>query len=277
MSSSGGESHPSALTEPDVRLSPHPALPLQPQRRLCLRHGLLPLLVDQFPRLESRAPSLHPHYRASSLRRARPPLHLASVLGSSWVHHLEVSLGIEAKVPTFRTRACAGLTPSSCRSPLGPSAGIPRAPSQANVRSPVSMTSLTLSTRQQRFTRVRLSSAHLTGSSRLFRNAHHPGHWAGAASGGLDSDPAARVRGACPHLLCSMAALGGHDVGLLSAPSWRTNVRVRTLCYSATAKRRLESTINNVGIMRSPNRAIALPDQLESAEIRQYLNATYDA
>ena len=34
-SSSGGESHPSALTEPDVKLSPHPALPFQP-------HGFTP-------------------------------------------------------------------------------------------------------------------------------------------------------------------------------------------------------------------------------------------
>src|SRR5215210_2357816 len=30
QSSSGGESHPSALPEPDVRLSPHPAPTLQP-------------------------------------------------------------------------------------------------------------------------------------------------------------------------------------------------------------------------------------------------------
>jgi len=59
----------------------------------------------------------------------------------------------------------------------------------------------TLSTRQQRFTRVRLPSAHLTGTSRLFRTAHHPGHCARAASGGLDPGPAARVRGACPHLV----------------------------------------------------------------------------
>jgi len=65
----------------------------------------------------------------------------------------------------------------------------------------------TLSTRRQRFTHVRLSSAHLTGTSRLFRNAHDPGHWTGAASGGLDPDPAARVREARSHLLCSKAAL----------------------------------------------------------------------
>ena len=36
-------------------------------------------------------------------------------------------LASRRQVPTFRTRACAGLTPSSCRSPLGQSAGIPRA------------------------------------------------------------------------------------------------------------------------------------------------------
>src|SRR6266542_669156 len=64
----------------------------------------------------------------------------------------------------------------------------------------------TLSTFHQRFTHVRLSSAHLTGLSRLFLNAHYPGHCAGAASGGLDPGPAARVRGADPHLLCSSAA-----------------------------------------------------------------------
>src|SRR5262249_1740572 len=53
-------------------------------------------LVGLSPRLESRVPLLHPHYRASSLLRTRPPLRLASVLGSSWVSHLEFSLSIEA-------------------------------------------------------------------------------------------------------------------------------------------------------------------------------------
>ena len=61
----------------------------------------------------------------------------------------------------------------------------------------------TLSTLHQRFTCVRLTSAHLTGLARLFRNAHHPDRWARAACGGLDPGPATRVRGAFPHLLCS--------------------------------------------------------------------------
>src|SRR5262249_55291960 len=38
------------------------------------------------------------------------------------------------------------------------------------------------------------------------RNAHHPDRCVGAACGGLDSDPAIRVRGTYPHLLCSKAA-----------------------------------------------------------------------
>src|SRR5262249_23189635 len=38
------------------------------------------------------------------------------------------------------------------------------------------------------------------------RNAHHPSRCAGAACGGLNPDPAIRVRGAHPHLLCSKAA-----------------------------------------------------------------------
>src|SRR5258708_39898250 len=65
-------------------------------KRLCLRHGLLPLLVGLCLRLESRVPLLHLHYQASSLLQTRPPLRLASVLGSSWVSHLEFSLRIEA-------------------------------------------------------------------------------------------------------------------------------------------------------------------------------------
>src|SRR6516165_117915 len=87
----------------------------------------------------------------------------------------------------------------------------------------------TLSTRHQRFTCVRLASAHLTGSPRLFRNAHHLGHWTKAACGGLDPDPAIRARGTCPHLLCSKAASSWLSLlhgSLLFAPSWRTIVGI---------------------------------------------------
>src|SRR5271166_1581918 len=65
----------------------------------------------------------------------------------------------------------SSLTPSSCRSPLGQSTGSLRASSQANNGFGDVPT---LSTRHQRFTRVRLTSAHLTSFPRLFRNAHYP-------------------------------------------------------------------------------------------------------
>ena len=63
-----------------------------------------------------------------------------------------------------------------------------------------------------------------SSSGRLFRNAQDPGPWTDAASGGLNPNPAVRVRGAHPHALCSKAA-SSHPFlhnGLLSAPSWRT-------------------------------------------------------
>src|SRR4051812_27430801 len=115
-------------------------------------------------------------------------------------------LASRRQVPTFRTRASrwshAVFMPVAAR-PVGrlPPSFVPGQqlePGFGDVP--------TLSTRHQRFTRVRLTSAYLTSSPRLFRNAHYPSHCASAACGGLDPDPAIRVRGASPHLLCSMAA-----------------------------------------------------------------------
>ena len=131
------------------------------------------------------------------------------------------------QVPTFRTRASrwshAVFMPVAAR-PVGrlPPSFVPGQqlePGFGDVP--------TLSTRHQRFTRVRLTSAHLTGLSRLFRNAHHPGLVTDAACGGLDPDPAIRARGADPHLLCSKAARSCSLHHNLLAPSWRTVVRER--------------------------------------------------
>ena len=78
------------------------------------------------------------------------------------------------EVPTFRTRACAGLTPPSCRSPLGQSSRLPPSFVPGQQLEPGFDDVPTLSTRHQRFTHVRLPSAHLTGSSRLFPNRSPP-------------------------------------------------------------------------------------------------------
>ncbi len=228
--------------------------------RLCFRHRFLPLLVDQHLRPESRAPSLHPGYRASTLLRARPSLRLASVLGSSRVFRLEFSLGIEAigsHVPhKSLCRAHAALAPvitrAVSRHPPRLVPGQRLEPGFDDVP--------TLSTRCQRFTHVRLPGTYLTGLSRLFRLAHHPSHWTGAASGGLDPEPAPRVRGTCPHLLCSKAASSRplHH-GLLSAPSWRTVVRVTNRQVHRSARPSFTMTEHAHGISGAGVRLAVAP------------------
>ncbi len=63
-SSSPGEFHPQALTEPDVTVSRHPALIIPSQlSETCFTAWLLPSLVDQKVKPDDPTPSLHPHYR----------------------------------------------------------------------------------------------------------------------------------------------------------------------------------------------------------------------
>ena len=64
-SSSPGEFHPQALTDPDVTVSRHPALiiPSPFPAKPCLIARFLPSLVDQALRPDDPTPSLHPHYR----------------------------------------------------------------------------------------------------------------------------------------------------------------------------------------------------------------------
>src|SRR5258708_16839541 len=85
----------------------------------------------------------------------------------------------------------------------------------------------TLSTRHQRFTFVRLPSAHLTGSSRLFPNRSPP--WPlGPAQHPVVWTPVLQPESEGPSLISHVARLlsGGLLQGLLSAPSWRTIVSV---------------------------------------------------
>src|SRR5712692_2310628 len=71
-------------------------------------------------------------------------------------------------------------------------------------------------------------------------NAHHPDHGTRAASGGLDPDPVARVRGACPHLLRSYATVKWPSRPP-SAPSWRT---IDSLCLEG--RNRIAYQMNRV-------------------------------
>src|SRR3954453_13196744 len=182
-----------------------------------------PSLVGRPPRPECRVPSLHRRYPASTVLRTRPPLRLASVLGSSGVCPLEVSLGIEAtgshvphkSLSLVSRRLHAGRRSASRQA----SAELCRRPTTGAWfwRRPYAFdTSATVHSR---------SSDQRTpdGIAPAFcRNAHHLGHWTEAACGGLDPDPAIRARGADPHLLCSKAARSCSLHHTLLAPSWRT-------------------------------------------------------
>ena len=65
--------------------------------RLCLRHRLLPFRVDLWSSARLSDPFAPPALLGFIATASRPvPPCLASVLGSSWVHHLEFSLHIRA-------------------------------------------------------------------------------------------------------------------------------------------------------------------------------------
>ena len=95
-SSSPGEFHPQALTEPDVTVSRHPALIIPSQlSETCFTAWLLPLLVDQKVKLDDPTPSLHLHYRdfytTTSWSVPVPCIGTLTLMGSS---HLSFSLNI---------------------------------------------------------------------------------------------------------------------------------------------------------------------------------------
>src|SRR4051794_33110294 len=136
-------------------------------------------------------------------------------------------LASRRQVPTFRTRASrwshAVFMPVAARpvSRLPPSfgAGQQREPGFGDVP--------TLSTRQQRFTRVRLTSAHLTGlippfAATLTTSAIGPTRLAVVWTLILQSEPEGPTLISCAARLPGVARYISH----LLAPSWRTVVRI---------------------------------------------------
>src|SRR4051812_21511015 len=138
-------------------------------------------------------------------------------------------LASRRQVPTFRTRASrwshAVFMPVAAR-PVGrlpPSfgAGQQREPGFGDVP--------TLSTRQQRFTRVRLTSAHLTGlippfAATLTTSAIGPTRLAVVWTLILQSEPEGPTLISCAARLPGVARYISH----LLAPSWRTVIRIST-------------------------------------------------
>ena len=86
-----GEFHPEPLTDPDVRLSPHPARATQ--RRLAPSGDTAEFLrspVDPTNTVSDPPPSLHGHYPASSLLWGGARLTGPSVLSASRVNRLSL-------------------------------------------------------------------------------------------------------------------------------------------------------------------------------------------
>ena len=159
---------------------------------------------------EGRVPSLRRSYRASPVLRTRPPLCLASVLGSLGGRALQVSLGIEetgSHVPhkslsPVSRRLDTGRRPASrqASAELRPKRKV--APGFDNIPR--------LSTRHRRFTHVRLTGAHLTGShppfpATLTTPAVSPGRLAAVWTLILQSEPEG------PALISCAARLPGVD------------------------------------------------------------------
>ena len=136
----------------------------------------VPQPTRHYPRLWIHRPSfgrprdLNPpdQNAAQHTLRAHPPLCLASVLWPSWGFHLGFSLGIEAtgsQVPcTSQDRTRATFMPDATLAVSGYSPEL--IPGQR--LAPGFDVVLTLSTRHQWFTCVRLSDPHLTRSRRAF-------------------------------------------------------------------------------------------------------------
>lgn len=210
-SGSPGESHPQAPSEPDGRISTHPALPNQPrplpQARCLTRQG-----PPGFP----VAPPSHagwggpfapaplqdlPHYykplRPCALHRYSPT-HGSAACGSPFAS--------ARQVPKFRTRARIVFPPPVCRTPIGQSTGTPR-PYPGVTTSP--------RFRRHSYAFDTSSVVHLRSALRSipdeviappFPTCLPPRLLNAAAVGGLKPPPARRLRGTYPHLSCSMAA-----------------------------------------------------------------------
>ena len=95
-------------------------------KRLCSIHGGHPLAGCHWRRMTTplRSGSIT---EPSTLLRAPPPLCPASVLGpwrrlTAWVSPFASG----RQVPVFLTEACLEVTPPSCRTPVGQSAGVPQ-------------------------------------------------------------------------------------------------------------------------------------------------------
>jgi hypothetical protein len=109
------------------------------------------------------APSLHPHYRASSLLRAGPPAHPATRTASCLTSCNPPPVVSMERLLTFRSGAADQVHVASMPDTAWPIGGHPPGSSRSTrPNTPVLMPSVFVTTRPQRFTCARLPDPYLT-------------------------------------------------------------------------------------------------------------------
>ena len=137
---------------------------------------------------------------ASPLLRAGPPAEPATVLTPTQrrllplAHPETRTSSIGFGLLPFHAEAADRARVASMPDTAWPVNGHPPSSSRDPVDTPVSMSPVYISTRQQRFARARLPDPHLTRHARLSHIAHHGRDTTPAACGGLKPPPAGRLR-----------------------------------------------------------------------------------
>jgi hypothetical protein len=138
---------------------------------------------------------------ASPLLRAGPPAGPATVLtptpsaGYSLSPTRKIRTGsVEPGLLPFHARAADRARVAFMPDTAWPISGHPPGSSRNRWHTPVSMSSVAVSTRQQRIACARLPDPHLTHLVRLFHIAHHDRVTTPAACGGLKPPPTGRLR-----------------------------------------------------------------------------------
>ena len=169
------------------------------------------------PLRSSRSPGLRRYYGrlrpCASLRYFHPRG------ASTWIS----PLSSRRQVPTFRTRACVGLTPPICRTPLGQSAGSPRAcPGALNI-APVSTSSVSFFDMSS-VVRLHSSSRHAPDAvtPRLFSQRSPPRLLTAAAWDGLKPAPHKPTSRGLPSSLMQLRHFLSALSGCLVGASWHT-------------------------------------------------------
>jgi hypothetical protein len=168
-------------------------------------------LIERPTATDDPAPWLHPHYRsftATTSRSAsttRDGTHALTV-SAAWDTPSRPPIGtdsIGSCLLTFHAEAADQARVASMPDTAWPVSGLPPDSSRDRMDTPVSMSPVTISTRQRRFAYARLPDPHLTRLARLFHIAHHERHSTPAACGGLKPPPTGRPRRATTFIICA--------------------------------------------------------------------------